>query len=281
MLPKAFITSVANRTVKQLLTLLCTIALTSVVFIRRRYYELFLKSHHLLSLAMVALLWFHIHIGHNLSTICLGVTSGLWILQLTAWSLQYWLRNYIPASSLEEECRVIYYSNNDTLRLTIAVVDIPLRRPWYIQDGQHIYLTIPVKNKLRYSFQSHPYLIAWASEDFTKDFNPEKPFDARHEMTRTSSSKIQVLIGCREGFSREIQQKGVDYKTPFSIDGFYGRGPCLDGFDKVLFIAGGVGIAAHLLAIRHLLISHEKQTARVRRLSLLWHVHSQGKFDNR
>ena len=39
-------------------------------------------------------------------------------------------------------------------------------------------------------------------------------------------------------------------------------------YDKVLFIANGIDIATHLLSIRHLLIAHDEQTVRIRRLSL-------------
>ena len=43
-------------------------------------------------------------------------------------------------------------------------------------------------------------------------------------------------------------------------------------------MASGIGIAAHLLAIRHLLQAHEDKTARVRRISLLWFLEQPGKL---
>lgn len=41
-------------------------------------------------------------------------------------------------------------------------------------------------------------------------------------------------------------------------------------YDKVLFIANGISIATHLLSIWRLLVAHDEQTARIRRLSLIW-----------
>ena len=60
------------------------------------------------------------------------------------------------------------------------------------------------------------------------------------------------------------------------MDGPYGHGAELDCFDKILFVASGIGVAAHLLAIRHLLQAHQDQTARVRRVSLLWFLEKTG-----
>lgn len=89
------------------------------------------------------------------------------------------------------------------------------------------------------------------------------------------SKEIYLLIEGRRGFSRALRQcKDV---SSVILDGPYGKSPPLDRFDKVLLIAHGVGIAAHLLTIRHLLRAHEEQTARVRRVSLTWVLENKGR----
>ena len=60
------------------------------------------------------------------------------------------------------------------------------------------------------------------------------------------------------------------------VDGPYGQMQSLDKFDKVLFVASGVRIAAHLLSAKHLLEAHEDRSARVRRLSLVWFLETSG-----
>lgn len=44
------------------------------------------------------------------------------------------------------------------------------------------------------------------------------------------------------------------------------------------FIASGLGITAHFLAINHLLRAHENKTARIRRLTLLWFLETRDQF---
>ena len=62
------------------------------------------------------------------------------------------------------------------------------------------------------------------------------------------------------------------------MDGLYGSVESLEHFDKVFFVASGIGLAAHLLAIRYLIYAHNEKTSRVRRLSLLWFLETKGQF---
>ena len=94
------------------------------------------------------------------------------------------------------------------------------------------------------------------------------------EILGQKSSDFQLLIQCRRGFSDRLRL--CRHPSTVIVDGPYGRETPLKDFDKVLFIAAGGGIAAHLLAIRQLLQAHEDRTARCRRLSLLWVLEHQG-----
>ena len=84
---------------------------------------------------------------------------------------------------------------------------------------------------------------------------------------------LHFLVECRKGFSKDVCPAG---KVSVILEGPYGESQDLNGYDKVLFMAHGIGIASHLLAISYLLQRHENQKARVRRISLAWVVKSEG-----
>ena len=64
--------------------------------------------------------------------------------------------------------------------------------------------------------------------------------------------------------------------TRIRVDGLYGGVESLEHFDKVFFVASGIGLAIHLLAIRYLIHAYNEKTLRVRRLSLLWFLETEG-----
>ena len=72
--------------------------------------------------------------------------------------------------------------------------------------------------------------------------------------------------------------KFCEASTRIRMDRLYSDIESLEHFDKVFFIASGIGLAAHLLAIRHLIHAHNEKTSRVRRLSLLWFLETEGQF---
>lgn len=129
---------------------------------------------------------------------------------------------------------------------------VTLKRPWRIMPGQYIYISLHRRAGL---FESHPYMVAWIQEDPTR---------------------LVLLSRRARGFSQRLDRVGG--ATSASINGPYGgiNVHRLGSYDKVLFVAGGLGITAHFLAIQHLLRAHETQTARVRRLTLLWFLETRG-----
>ncbi|KAK3115493.1 hypothetical protein LTR53_005109 [Teratosphaeriaceae sp. CCFEE 6253] len=131
----------------------------------------------------------------------------------------------------------LFCLGQDRRAVRALTLEVELRWGWNLSSGQQ--------------FQAHPYLIAWTDEE-----------------TNGASRAITLLIECRGGFSSALRLA----QTPVRllVDGPYGRASGLDVYDKVLLIASGAGVAAHLLAIRELLQAHNDQTARVRRITLLW-----------
>jgi predicted ferric reductase len=215
-------------------------------------YELFLKSHLAFSLALAGSLWFHIRLAKNITVISLGIASALWLTHHIAWLIRLMYRNF-GASGFTEKVTFAPLHKNGLSQATRAT--ITLTRPWKVVAGQYIYLTLPTEARHRLGlFQSHPYLIAWADE---------------------SRQEIILLIQKSDGFSNAV----FSARNPESsalVDGPYGHSLSLDGYDKVLFIASGIGISAHLLAMKHLLEAHRTQSARIRRLTLVWFLETSG-----
>lgn len=240
--------------------MLCCIALLlllSLLYIRRAFYEAFVILHYLLSLALVVLLWLHVPMQFTLPFICLACGSALWILQNLARASQFVYHRL--RGQAEAGCTITCPSTSKD-SMDAMIVHLELSRPIKVKHGQHVLISVPSTQSFFGRLQSHPYLIAWSDH-------------GREQASRT----IDLLIQRRNGFSNRLGlHKNASAKT--FIRGPYGRGARLNDFDKALFVASGIGIAAHLVAIRHLLQAHEERTARVRRISLLWFLEKPGKL---
>lgn len=187
----------------------------------------------------------------NFHTGCLVVVTGVWSLEKLIW-LGRVISNRIRRF---DELVVAPAQGNGTSEMT--AIEIRSQRPRKVSYGQYIFIATPsIPHSITGSFQAHPYMIAWEHSD-------------------GSCQILTLLIAHCAGFSRMIPL--CKSGTRMRLDGPYGGTKALQHFDKVLFIASGIGIAAHLLAIRHLVQAHNDKTSRVRRLSLLWFLETDGK----
>jgi NAD(P)H-flavin reductase len=142
----------------------------------------------------------------------------------------------------------MYHGSEQALNATIT-----LKKPWKVRPGQYVYLIVPGIARHRAGFmQSHLYVIAWSE-----------------------NSTVTLLIQRGSGFSDALFASAVRNST-IIVDGPYGNSTPLDEYDSVLFMASGIGIAAHLLPIRHLLEAYENRSARIRRLTLVWFLETLG-----
>ena len=224
----------------------------SIIWLRRILYEIFSITHRIMALAVLSLLWSHIKLRFSLSTICLSIITVFWALEKILWVIFLVYRN--SGSGLRNSAaRSLFPSTTSQ----IAQVRVSLRRPMTVFPGQYVYITIPtVPHMLLGFFQAHPYMIAWSSND-------------------NGRTEIVLLISVKKGFSRAIT-----YYQEYShvmVDGPYGNSYHFNKFDKVLFMASGIGIAAHLVPIRYLIRAHNERSARVRRISLMWMLEKDSK----
>lgn len=225
---------------------------TSILYIRRLAYELFLKLHLVISVGIVVCLWLQTTNLSDFHTICLFVVTGLWVFEKIIWLGRVvfgWLRN------VDRITVVAPQGNADRDVMTIQVRS---QRPRKITYGQHIFIAIPtIPHTVVGRLQAHPYMVAWEEKE-------------------GSNQILTLLVAPRAGFSRKV--KFCEAGSRIRVDGPYGGVEPLEHFDKVFFVASGIGLAAHLLAIRHLIHAHNEKTSRVRRLSLLWFLETEGQF---
>jgi hypothetical protein len=224
----------------------------SFLYLRQRLYEWFLKSHLFFALGLCGLLWYHIPLGYHQSTICLALASALWSIQELFWIVRLGFRNI--GSQRSNIVDTITYpaleGSSEVMSLTVK-----LKRPWTARPGQYLYITVPRVSRHRGGFaQAHPYMVAWS----------EGP-------------SITIFVQRLNGFSNDIFTSPNLASKSIVVDGPYGHPQSLESYDKVLFIASGIGIVPHLLAIKGLLQAHENQSARVRRITLLWFLETPGK----
>lgn len=188
-----------------------------------------------------------------LTVVCMSLASGLWLFQSLVWVLVLAYRNL---GSGPRSTAVIERVTREGYANQVLKISVTLKRPWIALPGQYVYITMPGLARHRFTFlQSHPYAIAWDNPGSVK-------------------GTIVLLVEQRRGFSTSLRPS----KSTVSVivDGPYGATRTLHEFDKVLFIANGIGIAAHLLALKYLLQAHNAQTARVRRLTLVWFLEVEG-----
>ena len=225
----------------------------SLLWFRRYVYESFKILHKITAVAVLILLWFHINVQSSFTTVCLSIASGFWVLDQVIWIILLIYRNYRTDSRNIAHCYPVYYRQEKPQAIQLH---IDVHHSWNIHPGQYVYAIVPtVPHFFIGCFQAHPYMVAWST-------------------TYGNSSEIVLLIERRRSFSRAISfHKTISH---IYLDGPYGTPQPLHNYDKVLFMALGIGVAAHLISIRHLIEAHNSRSARVRRISLVWVLESQG-----
>jgi predicted ferric reductase len=215
-------------------------------------HELFVKTHSILAVGIIVLLLLHIQVLNTYVIVCITIAASIYLLQKLTWLLHFVYRNvgFRPTSRAA------------VTRGEILQIEVKTKRPWSVVPGQFIYLSIPRLRSLGLGFwESHPFLVAWVPQQ-----------------DEGRASTIILLVQGYRGFTRRLQNANADMSA--LIDGPYG-GLEADSFtkhDKILLMSDGIGIAAHLYTAQYLLRAHVQKTARVRRLTVVWVLQSQGIF---
>lgn len=165
-------------------------------------------------------------------------------------------------------------------------LNLEFRAPLKLQPGQFVYLWMPGVSFLSL-FRTHPFMVAWQ--------RPEK-FLAERERNKGKGSSVQrrfsqqtaeeqelgrtitLMLHPTGGFGMKLKQMAQhDYNFLTWIDGPYGTPPQWGAFDHIVFVASGIGLAAHMLPIKHLIEGRQERSVITKTVSLYWQVENSRK----
>lgn len=128
---------------------------------------------------------------------------------------------------------------------------------WAIYHG--INLWIP-SISFRSFLQSHPFtVISWAAKE---------------------QDTLDLLIEPQRGFTRELlyhAKNGYTINPIVMASGPHGANVSMDGYESVLMVASGFGIAAQLPHLKKLIYGYNTRVVRARRIHLVWQIKSKGR----
>ncbi|KAK8038371.1 cell surface metalloreductase [Apiospora phragmitis] len=219
---------------QELFAMIGTLSLSLLVCLsispfRRRFYEVFIRTHQILALALVLGLWQHLGsfsaFRWLLIYIYCGVFFGLHLLQ--AGLVLY--RNVVWGKPLP---RAVITQHNGAIRIQLRV-----SRSVKVDAGQYIGLWIPAVS-LGSLFQVHPFMVtSWAEIE---------------------QDSLELFVQPRRGItSKLLRGATLDAGGASSrialFSGPHGQGLPVWDFETVLLVATGFGIAAMLPYLRKLI----------------------------
>lgn len=221
------------------------IGTTALAPLRRRSYRVFYVVHVVLATALVPVLFFHVHHIriYLYETAAIYAVNAL-IRWLSATDARGSIRS-IPNTSLVE----IVVSNESSAPSKRLIQDL---RP-----GQHAYVSL-AGNSFLHTFRSNPFTVASVpSTDGHIKF-----------VARALNGNTKLLLSNAEKHS-------FDTKVDITVEGSYGLNTHEDRllqYDRVLFIAGGVGATFIVPLYRQLLadLSPGKGSYRRQKVSFVW-----------
>jgi predicted ferric reductase len=241
--------------------------LSSLAWVRRRFYEVFQKLHLILAATLMAAIYLHsasknifrVPICYLFATICLQISIGALRIGRTIYRN---IKHRTPLSLAT--IRTITYkrkSGNKTREIPVldAVhVHIRLARPWTWRAGQWVYLSIPGVSRTSF-VQSHPFFVSWWYRDSKGDNN------------------IVLIIEKRKGFTKDLVSVDPHSEMRAIVEGPYGRELHLELYGTVLLFATGIGIAGQLPYVTQLLEGYHNYEVKGRRIALFWEMDSERK----
>lgn len=148
-------------------------------------------------------------------------------------------------------CHITYYSGAVKVR-------IHLEMPLVTEAGQYINLWIPSVSFWSF-LQSHPFMvISWA----------DKPQDT-----------LDLFIKPRRGLTQELLHHAQSVRTANPLvlfTGPHGSGVVMDGYESILMVASGFGIAAQLPHLKRLIHGYNARKVQTRRIHLVWQIRDIG-----
>ncbi|KAL5350970.1 ferric-chelate reductase Frp1 [Pseudogymnoascus australis] len=225
---------------------MAVLGVSSLPFVRRHAYELFLNIHISLTVIIIAAIFLHLDpFDFSQPSIILLIIAGSLCALLIATRI---------GISLCNRAKVIIFEENGLLKAKIT-----LARPRKVCGGQYIFLRVPSTSALSIN-ESHPFFIAsWDQDEKKKD----------------KARNVTALIQRREGFTRLLRAQPMAAQPTAVrafVEGPYGESLSAEDYGNVILFASGIGVAAHLGCIKQLLNARGQGPTRTQVISLLWEV---------
>ncbi|KAH9475881.1 putative ferric reductase transmembrane component [Psilocybe cubensis] len=231
------------------LTLLCILTLRPV---RERNYELFLIIHFIFVFMFLLAIYFHLtgrvltYYGAWPSMIIWGLDRFLRLVNLTVFNFGY--LNPWSKTSRDLDASV------EVLSPRFLKVTVYRSKHFHWRPGQSAYLTFPSIST--FPFQSHPFTISTIESDAS-----------------VPHQKLTFFIRVRAGFTKTLMQTASSDSTyKVFINGPYSSPPLLMGFQSVILIAGGSGIAFTLPLLLDVLSRAKRNQHVCQKVTFIWAI---------
>lgn len=237
------------------LVVLLSMGLLSRECIKRFVYELFLFAHVAAFLIFIPSVFLH---ADGAWKFCLGGVV-LWIADHTI--------RFARASNLAKLQDASLYCGGEVLKLSYVIdsggnlCTMPNAKklePLLHGMGQHVYINVPSISKLQW----HPYSISSAAEDEET---------THHIKSRGPGTFSQRLIN--------LASTEPLHKLQINIDGPYGVPLEYTRYEKIIFVAGGIGITNIHSSFKTLYVLAKAGLLPVTRVHLIWVAKNPSYFD--
>ncbi|KAJ5640273.1 uncharacterized protein N7484_008135 [Penicillium longicatenatum] len=244
--------------------MMAALLLLSFSFLRRFFYEPFLRLHQALATACVYFVWHHLPSETLLPRLYVYIPLGLILLAILVELCLFIFRNGVfpsrPYSRASIRCDQVQQTLTQGKELKPLTVRVALAQPLHIHAGQYINLWIPAASLLSW-VQTHPFMVT--------SWSPEK------------QSVLELFVQPRRGLTETIYHRtALDGSTSLTafVTGRYGVSKSVDHYECVLAIATDFGIAGVISYLKKLLYGYNTCTSQVRRVHFVWQVQTLGKF---
>jgi hypothetical protein len=274
----------------------------SLAIVQRYFYEIFLKLHLALAVAVVAGVWVHVwsrkpsapQTIYMITAICVWTFTNLVRLAYILYRNVKYARPRTETMALGDNPilseklaprrtrRVLVTNRAKVIAMPGGVqIHVKLIQPWRFGAGQTVYLCLPQVSHSAF-FQSHPFVLSWWYKSVKGDdiavfiIRPRRGFTRIVEDIAPKPLKDwMTLARSAKGLKLESYDTAKSKELRAIIEGPYGNELNLKSFDTVLLFASGIRIAAQLPCVRQLLQQHYSWVAKTRRIALFWEMESE------
>ncbi|KAK0761657.1 hypothetical protein N5P37_005639, partial [Trichoderma harzianum] len=225
--------------------LMILLTILSISPFRRRWYELFLRLHQLLAVAVVVFVVNHLLSIAKYQWIPVYIFGGCFC-SLEAFYMMSIVYHNRPGSNSRLKAK---YINDNIVSATIT-----RSRPLTVKPGQYLNIWVPYLSLL----SIHPFTVvtSWKS---------------------SSQTHIRLLIRPRNGFTKKLvrhlcNDQEINLRVFFS--GPHGTSIPVWETDYVLLFATGFGIVTMLPYLTKLVLGSEERRGRGKRVHLVWQVNN-------